>query len=29
MNTERDKWMKLPMPARGEIVRQIGDGLRA
>lgn len=28
LSTERDRWMKLPMPQRGEIVRQIGDGLR-
>lgn len=28
METEREKWTKLPMPVRGEIVRQIGDGLR-
>jgi hypothetical protein len=24
METEKAKWMSLPMPARGEIVRQIG-----
>jgi len=24
MESEREKWMTLPMPARGEIVRQIG-----
>jgi aldehyde dehydrogenase family 7 protein A1 len=28
MQSDQAKWMKLPMPARGEIVRQIGDGLR-
>ena len=26
---ERARWMQLPMPQRGEIVRQIGDALRA
>ena len=28
MESEREKWMTLPMPARGEIVRQIGQSLR-
>ncbi len=28
MQQERARWMKLPMPARGEIVRQIGEALR-
>lgn len=28
MQAEQAKWMKLPMPVRGEIVRQIGEGLR-
>ena len=28
METEKAKWMSLPMPARGEIVRQIGQSLR-
>jgi aldehyde dehydrogenase family 7 protein A1 len=28
MAEERDRWQMLPMPVRGEIVRQIGDGLR-
>ena len=28
MKTERARWMKLPAPQRGEIVRQIGDELR-
>lgn len=28
MLEERDRWMVLPMPARGEIIRQIGDALR-
>jgi acyl-CoA reductase-like NAD-dependent aldehyde dehydrogenase len=28
MQKEKAKWAKLPGPARGEIVRQIGDALR-
>ena len=28
MASERERWIKLPMPARGEIVRQIGNELR-
>ena len=28
MKTEQVRWMKLPAPQRGEIVRQIGDALR-
>ena len=28
LDKERALWMKLPMPQRGEIVRQIGDALR-
>mmetsp|Transcript_2724 Transcript_2724/g.4628 ORF Transcript_2724/g.4628 Transcript_2724/m.4628 type:complete len:508 (-) Transcript_2724:84-1607(-) len=28
MLTEKDRWAMLPAPARGEIVRQIGDALR-
>ena len=29
MEAEKVKWMNTPMPLRGEIVRQIGDALRA
>lgn len=29
MQEEKTRWMNLPMPARGEIVRQIGCELRA
>lgn len=29
MEQEKEKWMLLPMPQRGEIVRQIGEALRA
>jgi aldehyde dehydrogenase family 7 protein A1 len=29
MQEEKDRWMMLPAPARGEIVRQIGVALRA
>lgn len=29
METEKDRWMQTPMPARGEIMRQIGEALRA
>lgn len=29
MERNKAKWMDTPMPARGEIVRQIGDALRA
>jgi aldehyde dehydrogenase family 7 protein A1 len=29
MEEERQKWVSTPMPIRGEIVRQIGDALRA
>jgi aldehyde dehydrogenase family 7 protein A1 len=28
MERNKAKWMDMPMPARGEIVRQIGDALR-
>ena len=28
MQDEKHKWMDLPMPARGEIVRQLGEALR-
>lgn len=28
MKTEKNRWMKMPAPQRGEIVRQIGDELR-
>ena len=28
MQEERNRWMDLPMPARGEVVRQIGERLR-
>jgi aldehyde dehydrogenase (NAD+) len=28
METNSARWMQLPMPVRGEIVRQIGDSLR-
>jgi len=28
MESEREKWMNTPAPARGEIVRQIGDEMR-
>ncbi len=28
MERNKAKWMEMPMPARGEIVRQIGDALR-
>jgi len=28
MKTEKARWMKMPAPQRGEIVRQIGDELR-
>ena len=29
METEKEAWMLLPMPKRGEIIRQIGEALRA
>ena len=29
MATEKAKWVMTPAPVRGEIVRQIGDALRA
>ena len=29
MEAERDRWMMLPMPKRGEIIRQIGEAVRA
>lgn len=29
MEQEKEKWMLTPMPIRGEIVRQIGEALRA
>lgn len=29
MEEEKERWMLLPMPQRGEIVRQIGEALRA
>jgi aldehyde dehydrogenase family 7 protein A1 len=29
MEAEKEKWMTTPMPLRGEIVRQIGEALRA
>jgi len=29
MEREKERWMLLPMPQRGEIVRQIGEALRA
>ena len=29
MQEEKARWMDLPMPARGEIVRQIGEELRS
>lgn len=28
MEAGNSKWMAMPMPARGEIVRQIGESLR-
>ena len=28
MQSEQEKWMKLPPPVRGEIVREIGNALR-
>ena len=28
MEEEKDRWMLTPMPLRGEIIRQIGVGLR-
>ena len=28
MEQQKDKWMKTPMPVRGEIVRQIGEHIR-
>jgi aldehyde dehydrogenase family 7 protein A1 len=28
MNEEKKRWMAMPAPARGEIVRQIGEALR-
>ena len=28
MEAEKEKWMLTPMPMRGEIIRQIGDGIR-
>ena len=28
MQEEKARWMELPMPARGEIVRDIGEELR-
>lgn len=28
MEEERAKWVTMPMPQRGEIIRQIGDALR-
>ena len=28
MAEEKKRWVTLPAPARGEIVRQIGDALR-
>lgn len=28
MQAEKRKWMEMPMPARGEIVRQLGEALR-
>ncbi len=29
MESEKERWMLTPMPARGEIIRQIGEALRA
>ena len=29
MESEKVKWMKTPGPLRGEIVRQIGEAMRA
>jgi aldehyde dehydrogenase family 7 member A1 len=29
MEAEKERWMLTPMPARGEIMRQIGEALRA
>ncbi len=29
MESEKERWMRTPMPARGEIIRQIGEALRA
>jgi delta 1-pyrroline-5-carboxylate dehydrogenase len=29
LSKAQEKWQALPMPVRGEIVRQIGDALRA
>jgi len=29
MESEKERWMLKPMPARGEIIRQIGEALRA
>jgi len=28
MESEKERWAKLPLPVRGEIVRQIGQALR-
>lgn len=28
LEADKARWQQLPMPVRGEIVRQIGDGLR-
>jgi len=28
MQEDKNRWMSLPVPARGEVVRQIGDALR-
>jgi aldehyde dehydrogenase family 7 protein A1 len=29
MEAEKERWMSMPMPLRGEIIRQIGEALRA
>lgn len=29
MDSERERWVSTPAPVRGEIIRQIGEALRA
>jgi aldehyde dehydrogenase (NAD+) len=29
MEAEKEKWMLTPMPVRGEMIRQVGEALRA
>jgi aldehyde dehydrogenase family 7 member A1 len=29
MEAEKERWMSMPMPLRGEIIRQIGEALRS